>query len=583
MRIYVPFPGTRERSGASRPARRRRRWLLAPLLLIVIAAIALWWLQRGTAPPATTSTARVSQDTLTIAVSGSGTVAAARTVDVPFQQTGTVTSVDVKVGDEVVAGQALARIETDDLELQLQLADANLKAAQASLEQVKSGSTTAADIRSAQAQLAASQAQLDALTNPSQTDVSAAEGQVAQAQTALQSTRDSASQSKTNAQLALQNAVNSLTQAQASYASAKSNWEYVQATGQDPANPETKDSTGKTVKNKLSDAQQQQYYNAFVQAEAALRSAENGVTQAQVAYDTARQQEVSQVTQAEAVVQDAQRQLDALRDPTAAELAQAKASVTQAQAGLDKLSEPATEADLAAAAASVLQAQAAFDTAQRALAQATLTAPFAGVVSAVNIAAGSLASSGAAAVTIVDRSALHADVSLSETDAADVKVGQPVTLTFDALPDLTLTGTVATISPAATTEQNVVTYPVQIAFDPAEAPVKVGMTATAEIQIQQYENAILVPSRAVQTSGDVKTVTVLQGAEQAPVVVEVETGVTADGQTVVTGCVATGEQCLQPGDVIAVTTATGASTQTTAQSGGMGGLRGLTGGPPPGP
>ena len=37
------------------------------------------------------------------------------------------------------------------------------------------------------------------------------------------------------------------------------------------------------------------------------------------------------------------------------------------------------------------------------------------------------------------------------------------------------------------------------------------MSATADIQIQKIDNAILVPSRAVQTVGNSKTVTVLQG------------------------------------------------------------------------
>jgi multidrug efflux pump subunit AcrA (membrane-fusion protein) len=74
-----------------------------------------------------------------------------------------------------------------------------------------------------------------------------------------------------------------------------------------------------------------------------------------------------------------------------------------------------------------------------------------------------------------------------------------------------LTGTVATVAPAATVSQNVVTYSVQIEFDPGATPVKVGMSATADIQVQKIENAILAPSRAVTTSGTSKTVTLLQG------------------------------------------------------------------------
>ncbi len=342
-----------------------------------------------------------------------------------------------------------------------------------------------------------------------------------------------------------------------------------------------------------------------MQAETALRSAETALQQAQVDYDAARQKEAAQVPLLEQQVSDAQAQLDALKNPstadvrqaqaavvqaranldklrqggTAAEIAQSQAQVTQAQSNLDKLTAPAAAPDIAAAEAGLVQAQVALATAQRNLDQATLKAPFDGVVSAVSIQpgassnAGSTSSSGSststssAAITLVDRSKLHIDVNLSETDAARVQVGQPVTLTFDALPNVTTRGTVATIAPSATVNQNVVTYPVQVEFDPGTTPVKVGMSATADIQVQQITNAILVPSRAVQTSGNVQSVTVLQGPQRTPVTVQVETGATSNGQIAITSCVDTGAQCLRPGDVLAIPST---ATRTTTPGGGGG-------------
>lgn len=641
MRITLPFPRSRDRSGAGPGALSKQRWLVIPVILAVIAAAVLWWLPSRLAPATATTTATVSQGNLTIGVTGSGSVAAARTVDLSFQQSGSVTSVMVKVGDQVKAGQALAQIDDADLQLQLRQAQANLKAAQAKADQTKAGAATPqdlasaqaslqsaraqfdktrtgtatkADIQSAQAQLDAAQAKLDALKNPSPADLSAAQSKLDQAQASLQNTRTGDSQAKTNAQLQLENAVNSLTQAQSKFATADHNWQYVQDTGNDPIQPTKTDSTGKSRPNSLNDAQRQQYADAFVQAQAALQSAQNAVTQAQVAFDTSRQKEAADVPQAEAVVRDAQQQLDALMHPTAGDLApaqaavtqaqasltklrqggsaadivQAQAQVTQAQASLDKLTAPASAPDIASAEASLAQAQVQVAAAQRSLDQATLKAPFDAVVAVVNVQPGGISSSGGSgasgtsgtsssssgAITLVDRSKLHIDVSLSETDAAKIQVGQPVTLLFDALPNVTLRGSVATVSPAATVSQNVVTYPVQVEFDPGSAPVKVGMSATADIQIQQISNAILVPSRAVQTSGGARTVTVLHGADRTPVTVQVETGATANGQTEITSCVDTGAQCLQPGDVLAIPSATtSAATQqgTNRNGGGFGG------------
>jgi len=613
---------------AQRPP--RQRWLLLPVALLLIAVALFWWLPSRLAPTTATTTATVGQGNLTVAVTGSGSIAAARTVELPFQQSGTVTSVDVKVGDQVKAGQTLAQIDPADLKLALQQSQANLRSAQAKLAQVQGGSATpedlasaqaaldsakaqltktktgaVTDVQSAQAALVSAQAKLDALKNPTQADLTTAQSKLDQARTSLQSTQNSASQAKTNAQLALQNSVNSLTQTQSKFATAQENWQHVQATGTDPNQPSTTDSTGKKKPNMLNEAQRQQYYDAYVQAQASLDSAQNAVTQAQVAYDSARQNEVTDIAQAQAAVQTAQQDLDALTQPNANDLAQAQAvvtqaqtqltnlqkggtqaslagaqaQVTQAQAGLDKLTAPATEPDLAAAQASVLQAQADLDTAQRNLDQAALTAPFDGVVSAVTIQVGTSSgasssstssststSGGGASITLIDRSKLHIDISLSETDAAKVQVGQPVALTFDALPNVTLQGKVATIAPAATVSQNVVTYPVQVEFDPGTAAVKVGMSATADIQIQQINNALVVPSRAVQTSGNNRSVTVLQGG--VPVTVQVEAGVTSDGQTEILSCVDTGAQCLRVGDVLAIPS----TTTTTTQAGNRGGF-----------
>jgi HlyD family secretion protein len=60
-------------------------------------------------------------------------------------------------------------------------------------------------------------------------------------------------------------------------------------------------------------------------------------------------------------------------------------------------------------------------------------------------------------------------------------MGQKVTMTFDAIPDLTMTGTVAEIDTLGTVTQGVVSYTVKIAFDTDNTDVKPGMTVSAMI------------------------------------------------------------------------------------------------------
>src|SRR5262249_16714802 len=143
------------------------------------------------------------------------------------------------------------------------------------------------------------------------TDASDAEMNLQSTQNQLQAKRDQLSLDKTNAQSALQQRVNDLTKAQANYSTALQNWQYVQDRGTDPINPVTDPKTGKV--KKLNHAQRQQYYQAFVQAEADMHTAENAVQQAQAVYDTARQAEVTGVQAAERDVALAQAAVEKQR------------------------------------------------------------------------------------------------------------------------------------------------------------------------------------------------------------------------------------------------------------------------------
>ncbi len=132
-----------------------------------------------------------------------------------------------------------------------------------------------------------------------------------------------------------------------------------------------------------------------------------------------------------------------------------------------------------------------------------MTAPISGVVSAITATVGE--TPGSNAVTIVGDGQVAA-VTLNEIDAAKVALGDPATLTFDALPSLSLAGTVVQISPVGTVSQGVVSYNVQIGFSqPADTSstnqVKSGMSVTANIVTQVDQNVIAVPNAAVVTAG----------------------------------------------------------------------------------
>jgi HlyD family secretion protein len=566
--------------------------------LIILSIAALVLAACGGAQAATTSTATVTRGQLLQSVGGSGQVQPAQSIELNFATTGTIADVRAQEGQQVQKGDTLARLETADLDLQLLQAAANLKsaqaaqadlkagpketdirsaqaqldAAQAQLNQQMKGNARASDLASAQAQLRSAQADLAVLKNPAPDDVGAAQFKVTQAQISLQSTRDGDSAAKTRAQLDLEQAASALTQAQSRYSTALQNWQFVQDTGNDPLTPSRTDAQGKSKPNTLNDAQRQQYYDAFVQAQAALQSAEDTVTQSQVAYDNARQKEAADVQLAQEQLADAQRQLDALMHPTPQKLAAAEAKVAQAQAqlsqlrggtttdvivsrstleqrqaALDALKAGPAEKDLAQAEANVAQAEAALAKAKLDRDHAELVAPFSGTVATVDIVAGdTVGGTGqTAAVTLVDDSAFHVDVNISEADVARLKLGQEAEVELDALPGDLLIGTLDYVAPTATTQQNVTTYLARVTLKPTDKLLRTGLSAAVTIVTERRDNVLLVPSGAISETDNGQQVQVKRGDQITAV--PIKSGMVGDTLTEVISGLNEGDIVVLPG------------------------------------
>src|SRR5215211_3606872 len=308
----------------------------------------------------------------------SGRVGAVKQQDLSFTQDGHLKTLYVDRTSVITQGQLLAELDLGDLPNQLRQAQVALQ--QAQLARDRDRATRKFDAARAKLDLEDARAKLAALQDPAQPDTLAkARGALQQAQANLESTTSSASAAKTTAQLKLQQAADALTQAQSAFAVAKQNWQHVQETGTDPIQP-TKSENGKSKPNTLNDAQRRQYYDAFVQAQAALHNAEVAVAQAQVDYDTARQNEGPAIRQAEADVAVAQAQFDALTaGPRRTDLAEARRAVERAELAMQEAEQGADtelENDVTSAQLGVESIQAKIDAGR-------IYAPFAGKVAAI--------------------------------------------------------------------------------------------------------------------------------------------------------------------------------------------------------
>lgn len=471
-----------------------KRGLIAiPLLLLATGLAACGGAPQAATQPTTASLPAVSTPTaapttvptpeIALGASGIGEVMAAQDADLVFTAQGTVADVLVKAGDVVTKGQLLAMLDTRPFDQQLHQAEAALSSAQAQDAALTEG-PRAADTNAARAQVQQAQAALAQLkSGPKTPDLQSAQAALVTAQTNLQAMRDRLSLAKTQADAQIQQLALTLTQAQARYGQAKSNWDYVQETGNDPIVPNTVDpQTGKKKGNHLSDAQREGYYSQFVQAEAALHQAEQAVEQGQVVADNAHQSEITGVQIAEQAVVQAQAAVDRLtQPPDRAQLSAAQAALAQAQAAQARLNPDPRDSQKALVAAGIAQAQASLELAKLNREHAEIRAPFDGTVAAVNIDPGDPSTIvGQPAIKVVDVSTLRVEVQFSDTDIAGVSVGQQAEVRADALPDKVLTGKVSFIAPTATVQGTIRSYLVKIALD-AQQGLRAGMSVRVDL------------------------------------------------------------------------------------------------------
>jgi RND family efflux transporter MFP subunit len=171
---------------------------------------------------------------------------------------------------------------------------------------------------------------------------------------------------------------------------------------------------------------------------------------------------------------------------------------TQIQTNKDSFT--SSDLDVQSSQLSVTQAQNSLQQAKNNLAYYSIHAPFSGIIASVPVQKGANVGSGTTLATIITTAQL-ASISLNEVDVSKIKLGEQATITFDAIPGLTITGKVSQIDSIGTVSQGVVNYNVQISFDTNDTRIKPGMSLNAAIITNVEQNVLTVPNSAVKTQG----------------------------------------------------------------------------------
>lgn len=426
--------------------------------------------------------AALSVGDIQVSTSADGRAVVASRTELSFVGSGTLAEIEVQEGQAVTKGQELAHLVSSKLADQLSQAQAAYAGAQAKLNQLKDGQS-AAEIASKRVAVTNAQSAVDdakaaydyALAQYNSSSVSKEE------LLSKSSQLNNAKAAERTARAQVETATSAVSDAQASYDYTLGEYE-----------------AGRASEDLLisKQAQLDAAKGALGTANAQLENAKTAVDDAQASYDyTLSQYKSGQVSKTDLLAKKAQWD-------------SAKSELKTSKAQLDLALAPPGENELKDAKAAVDQADAAVKVAQSALDETVLRAPFDGTVLAINGKVGEVIGSQGATgsapdpVMVVGTAGMTVEVPVEEVDIAKIAVGQKVATTFDALEGRAFAGSVESITPSATVDQNgVTTYLVRAVVVNKDGAIKDGMSAQVDFVTQEATGVLRVPVKAVSSNG----------------------------------------------------------------------------------
>ena len=146
-----------------------------------------------------------------------------------------------------------------------------------------------------------------------------------------------------------------------------------------------------------------------------------------------------------------------------------------------------------------------------------------------------------AAFSIASDEKATVSINVDELDITSVKEGQTAKITLDAIDGEEFEGTITSVSSEASSGSSSAKYPVEITFDKTD-DMRIGMTASASISIDEAEDAVLIPVDALQEKGN-KTFVYTEKDSDGNLSgeVEVETGLSNGNKVEITSGLKSGD------------------------------------------
>lgn len=440
-----------------------------------------------------TAVARIGD--LSVFASGTGQVTSLRETSLGFDESGTLSEILVNIGDEVSAGDVLARLRVNKSEAQLAA-----EIAKAKLAVVKD--QKALDVLYTTAEQKAAQALLDLENAQNQLeDLRDYDAELAQALQAVASAKQAVSDAEM--MLYIYDSSPSQEDIYTAYASLLFKEKRLNELKDEVAHLEykLKQAPDKPTRIRISsqlDRVKAQMYNQQIVYDEALNRYNTindpadplDLNVAQTQMDTAQ----AQLTQAKQVLASAQQ------GAPAGDLALAEAQVAEAQSEWERWKDGPDPQDVALAETQLETSQLTLEMARQENLVVDLVAPFDSTVISIEAAVNEYISGGSL-ITLADTSQLLLEVSMDETDYQSVQVGNRVEATFDAFPDNTFSGSIVEIDPSLESTFGSQAIKVLAILDAAsdrkQVSLPLGLSASVDVIAGETTNAVLVPLEAL--------------------------------------------------------------------------------------
>lgn len=450
----------------------KKRWKLLtfvgiPLLLIVISIIIPNHFDETTDVIET-----VKQDTITKTVLATGTVTSTVDLNLSFNGSGTVSTINVAVGDVVKKGQVLASLNAKSELGSLLQAQGALKYAQAQLQRTLEGATSE---EVALAQVALDTAKKD-LDNAEQTQNTLVKNAY---RALLNSTPEAVTSGASSANVPTISGIYS-GDVEGSYIISP----YSSGSGGYFSLSGLEGGTGEISTTKATPLGSK---GLFIQFPSGYSASGNVFT---VTLPN---------TKAATYVTNLNAYNSALETKASA-LSSAQSLVSQREAELNLKRAAARPADIAAKEADVLAAQGRVASAEALYEDKIVRAPADGTITKIDIELGESPTPKEAVIVLQDIADLYLEANVNESDVSLLELGQKVTFTTDAFgPEQSFVGTLSHIDPAPTTNGSVVNYKIKARIDEGADMIKTGMTANLSVLIAQKVGVRILPMRFVET------------------------------------------------------------------------------------